>query len=362
MKSLLTIAIVIASSTAFATRSRLNALGNAAHLVDQSTVYANPSHIVGLGESLTLETGATTTSTADANAEGLLIKSFGNAKLGLSLGHKDVNILAIRTNGATAVSTTATTATQQNPLELTYGTKMGDMSVAGTLVYSNYNDKKNSVKENVVSLRAGAQTALWTASVDLGLVNKWEDTSANNDEIKGKTNIIVNGGYNVSPELYAFGVVEMKGYTAKNAGADARDVSETNIEVGAVDSMKKDGNEFFYGASLRSESSKDAKQSDKKVTALKVPVIVGFEADAASWLTLRASVKQTVLVNDSKEENSTSTTSEYSPGTNNTTFAAGAGLKFNKVTVDGTILAGGSQNLNTGSNNLLGQVGLTYAF
>jgi len=69
-----------------------------------------------------------------------------------------------------------------------------------------------------------------------------------------------------------------------------------------------------------------------------------------------------VLINDTKEETGSTTSSEFSPGANNTTFAAGAGLKFNKVTVDGSILAGGKQNIDLGSNNLLGQVGLTYAF
>ena len=274
--------------------------------------------------------------------------------------------MTIRNAGATTVGATANTAMQQNPLELTYGTKMGDMSVAGTLVYSNYNDKKNNIKESTTSLRAGAQTAMWTASVNLGLVNKWEDTSAANDEIKGKTNVIVNAGYNVSPSMYAFGVVEMTGHKATNNTAQAADVDNTNLQVGVVESVKKDGSEFFYGASLRSESYKDAVTSsstdDTKTTAMYVPVIIGFEADAASWLTLRGSVTQKVLINDSKTETNGATTAETSPGVNSTTFAAGAGVKFNKITLDGSLLASGSQDINLGANKLLGQVGLTYTF
>ena len=74
------------------------------------------------------------------------------------------------------------------------------------------------------------------------------------------------------------------------------------------------------------------------------------EADAASWLTLRGSVTQTVLLDTSKVETTpvaAGTDSEFAPGTNNTTVAFGAGLKFNKVTVDGALLAAGSQTLNT---------------
>jgi len=359
MKSLLTIAIIIASSTAFATRSRLNALGNPAHLVEQATVYGNPSDIVGLSESLTLETGATSTSGTATSAEGMLIKSFGEAKVGIALGHKDVNVNDLRT---TLVPTTVT-VTQQNPIELTYGTKMGDMSVAGTLVYSNYNNKKADEKENTMSVRAGAQTALWTASVDLGLANKW---TSGTTEVKGKTNLVVGGGYNVSPELYVYGSYSMLGAKKSSGSTQDNDLDKNVIQAGAVTSLKKDGNEFFYGASLVNTVVKDAKTSlstdDTKTTALTLPVIIGFEADAASWLTLRGSVTQTVLINDTKEETGSTTSSEFSPGANNTTFAAGAGLKFNKVTVDGSILAGGKQNIDLGSNNLLGQVGLTYAF
>ena len=98
------------------------------------------------------------------------------------------------------------------------------------------------------------------------------------------------------------------------------------------------------------------------MTTMQLPFVIGLEADAASWLTLRGSVTQTVLINDEKTTNGPTTVSDLSPGANNTNFSAGAGLKFASVTLDGTLFkaVGGSQTVN--SANLLAQVGLTYNF
>ena len=159
MKSLLTLVLVLASTSAFATRARINALGNAAHLVDASTVYGNPSDMMTLtGDSLTIESGKTfttagapdaiNTTTIGGGAEGLLIRSMGDAKFALSLGHQDAALFSSR-NDAKARNAAVATIHQQNPLEVSYGMKTGDMSVAGTLVYSKFENKKSGSEQKV---------------------------------------------------------------------------------------------------------------------------------------------------------------------------------------------------------------------
>ncbi len=376
MKKLLTLALVLSSATAFATRSRISALGNSPHLVDVATVYANPSDMMVVGDTLTIESGKTYstaagpdaigTTTLGGGAEGLLIRSMGDSKFALSLGHADANIFAMRSDAKTRNATVATVR-QQNPIELSYGMKAGDMAFAGTLIYSNFESKKVGAeqKENSMGLKAGMTAGALKVSAAITLADKWENgTGATLNDYKGKTSISATAGYDVMSDLYVYGGLSTGGYKATVATADALDYEKMSMKVGAVSKIKKDATEFFYGAGLTysSEKEKATAGSENTIKETHLPLIIGLEAEANSWLVLRGSVTQNLLlVDSSKDETAPSTTnSETNPGLNSTTLAAGAGLKFNKVRLDGSILAAGSQVLN--SANLLGQVGLTYAF
>lgn len=366
MKKLLTLAIVLASTSAFATRARVTALGGAAHIKDTATVYTNPADIFVVSDSLTIESGATdvvpggVASTVDGT-EALLIRSAGDAKWALSLGHDDARSFAQRAEAQDNAATTAIVA-QQNPVELSYGMKTGDMAWAGTLVYSNFNDKAADVKESTTSLKFGVNASAWDASINLGLADKWED-GTNSDEFKGKSNIVARGGYWLSSDMYMHGLVGMTGYELTDNNTVASEMKKTEIQLGAINTMKNDGNEFFWGASLLSVNDKDdaTAANGLKSTSLHLPLVIGLEANAASWLTLRGSVTQNVLIQDDKEENATNTTAETAPGVNSTKFAAGAGLKLGKLALDGSILAG-AVNQTIDADNLLGTVGMTYSF
>lgn len=368
MKSLLTLAIVLASTSAFATRARLSSLGNAPHLVDSASVYSKPTDIFAVSDSLTIESGNTTatpgTTAAGANAEALLIRSAGDAKWALSLGHRDARSYAQRSAADTA---TTVILSQQNPFELTYGMKTGDMAWAGTLVYSNSNDKQNEIKETTTSLKFGAATSTWDATVDLGLADKWESGKAINDEFKGKSNVAVRGGMWVSSDLYAYADVAMGGWEVMDNSAVTSEMKTTDIQVGAINTMKNDGNEFFWGAGLASSQSKDSKGLEEKTNDLMLPFIIGVEANASSWLTLRGSVTQNVMIQNEKTEDTTGTTAETAPGLNSTVASIGAGLKLGKLVVDGSLeglttdnTGAATQKLN--GNSVLTTVGMTYAF
>ncbi len=381
MKQLLVIAIALASTNAFASRARVQSLGNSAHITDTQSVYSNPAKMFLMGDFVNLESGAQTTTTQNANAEGLLVRSMGDAKAGLSLGHKSENasafgLRALLVGGAGApLATMNVLVEQQNPLELSYGMKSGDMTWAGTFVYSNYNDKVTDAKENSMGVRLGALTGAWDFSLGLGLLNTVKGKSAvtiapagvtTGDEIefKGTIGVSAFAGYTMG-SLYTFGEVVLAGAKMENTttATEMAKVDSTQITIGAVESVKKDGNEFFYGVSLVSSDLKN-KTADEKTTSLSLPVIVGLEAEATSWMVLRGSLTQTVLINNSKETDTTGTTAETSPGLNNTVAAIGAGLKFNKVTVDGSLqgLTGTAANQQLDGNDLLTTVGLTYVF
>lgn len=375
MKQLLVIALALVSTNAFASRARVTSLGNSTHIVDTQSIFLNPAKMFLMGDFVSLESGKTATNNAGTigtnpndNAEGTLVRSMGDAKWALALGHKSENASMFGLRNMLAATVAANSKfEQQNPVEFSYGMKSGDMTWAATLVYSNYNDKKNEIKEDSAGVRFGMLMGAWDIHAGVGLSSNVKDKTAAGGtgvNFKGTGSYSVYAGYSME-NLYTFGEVTLAGakMESQTSGAELAKVDAQRITLGVVDSNKKDGNEFFYGAKLASFTQKE-KVADQKTTTLSLPVIVGLEAEATSWMTLRGSLTQTVILSDSKVETGSTVNSEFAPGANNTVAAIGAGLKFNKITVDGSLegLTGGAANQNLNGNTLLSTVGLTYMF
>lgn len=378
MKQLLVIAIALASTTAFASRARVTSLGNSAHITDTQSIFSNPAKMFLMSDFVSLESGKTATNNAGTiganpndNAEGTLVRTMGDAKVGLALGHKSENasMFGLR-NMLAATAGASSKFEQQNPVEFSYGMKSGDMTWAATLVYSNYNDKKNEVKEDSAGLRLGLLMGAWDMAAGIGLSSNVKDkTAAGNTgvDFKGTGSYSLNAGYAMG-NLYTFGELTIAGakMNSQANGAELAKVEAQRITVGVVDSNKKDGNEFFYGARLVSFNQKNKTAPEEKTTTLTLPVIVGLEAEATSWLTLRGSLTQNVMIQNQKQETTPADPAdfEFAPGANSTVAAIGAGLKFNKITVDGSLegLTGGAATQDLNGNTLLSTVGLTYMF
>jgi hypothetical protein len=352
MKNLLTIAIVLCTVNAFATRSRDASLGGSIHLED----FYSPENLFTTGDILRIESGITNVTTVtgvNSGSEGTLRKSVGEGKIGLSLGHAESTIFANR-----AASGVATIVPQQNELNLSYGFKLADLTLGAGLLYSNYENKISTEKESSSGVKLGVMNSAFYTNATIVTGDSYEKGAS---IYKGTTGFNLTGGYNLTNSMSVHANIVSSGYKV-NDGA-LKDVSSTNVAVKFVETIQKDGNDFFYGAGL-STTSLAEKKADTKDTTMNLPVIIGLEANASSWLKLRASVAQDVLISDSKTTAPAGTTAEKSPGKNTTAFAAGAGLTFNKVVIDGSIMTGvanaGSQNINSG--DLLANVGLTYNF
>ena len=379
MKQLLVIAIALASATAQANTARLTALGNSAHLIDVQTVYTNPADIFSLGgDYVAFESGATNAAGAQqglgATAKGMIVRTMGDAKLGLSLGNRSTTLrstaAALGTQvGAAGLNTAAGLQIgQQNPLELTYGAKAGDMNWAGTLVYSNLNNKVTEAKESTTGVRFGARAGNWDASVRLGLADTVQTLA--DGKYTGTMSLAVSGGYWMD-SIYWFGNVRTAGYKTENAASvEQAKGTLTQLSVGALTTMKKDGTEVFYSAQLASNESKlddSVGTTGGKISTLALPLQIGVEAEANSWLTLRGSVSSNVqLINNSKisPQSGAAATTDLAPGNDNINFAAGVGLKLNKVTVDASLFTanGAGTNANITTDNMLANVGMSYWF
>ncbi|HEY8270114.1 MAG TPA: hypothetical protein VIG33_04450 [Pseudobdellovibrionaceae bacterium] len=370
MKKLLIIAAVtLASGGAFASKARLQALGSSAHLVDVQTMFNNPSDITLMGDMATFEMGTNgpftyTPPSGNAanltNHEGGLIRAHGDARWGFYLGHKSPTVALSRSNAWTGGGTILN---EENPIEVFYAQK-ADLSWGASWFYSNSDKKATKLKQDTMGVRVGARSGAWDASLNVGLSNNAKDESnaASIKEIKGSSAMKLAGGYTMDT-LYFYGNYGMSGFKATAASTDTADVSGSQLTLGVVDTIKGEGRDFFYGVSYHMDSYKQKVGTEQKSEATYLPVVIGVEGEATSWMTLRASVTQNVILGTIKDEIGLVTgaaLAETNTWNDSTTVAAGAGLKFNKFTLDGTLGAANGGVVNT--TNLLANASLTYLF
>ena len=353
-KTLLIAALTLAAAPAMASKARLAALNFAGHLEDIQDVFANPSKAANYGEWLTFEFGTTpstnATAAADPKAEGGFSRAMGNANYGFYLGHHSTWITAARQAAYLA---------PDNTVNLFYGSKAGEMAWGAGLEYSNSNKKSTQQKQSALGLNGGVTMGHWDAALNVGLTNTYNN-DATSTEFKGKTGFDLSGSYTMNTMTFtaAYG---MNGSGKEDvAGTATHDTDISSMSLGVVNSHKKDGADFFYGAKYKMDTTKD-KIPDNKTETTDLPVFAGIEADATSWMVLRASVQQNFLLGTTKVTTAGSG-GEADTTANNTTVNAGAGLKFGKMTIDGTLTAAASNTAALDGNNFLANGSLTYKF
>ncbi len=374
MKKLLVLAAVtLASTSAFATKARLSSLSGSRQLTDVQTIFVNPADLNLMGTWATFETGATNNATggntpattsekAGPFAEAGFARTMGDARWGFYVGHTGVatatRLQAAKSAGVNIGNTTSFPI-EANPLNLFYASKTGDISWGLGLNYSNNDYKTATGKQSAMGLTGGMRMGAVDASLGLGLTDTAQfGTNAGETKWTGKSSADLRGGYAMDA-WYFFGQYAMGGGKAENGGNTQADIENSNINVGFVNSTKVDGGEFFWGASYAMETKNDKKAD--KVETTNLPFVMGIEADAASWLVLRGSITQTVLLSSTKTTpQPPATAGDTATWDNNTKVAAGAGIKFNKFTLDASLAAQTSGNIN--GTDLLTNAGLTYNF
>lgn len=359
MNKLITIAalVAIAAPSAFASKARVEALGSTQGAPnDIQNIFAYPSRVNDFGNAATVEFGSsskdTTGTAANKSAEGGFFRNMGDSVFGIYFGRKSAVYPQLKTLlGTPTVGTTQlTTDGQNNPFELFYGMKMGDVTYGASLTYSNYEDKvfvANKLnKESLLGLRLGAATG----DLDVGLLaglssaaDFYGATAASSvQKYKGKTGLALNVTYTVMSDLLVHGSYGMDGakFDTGVTGATETEAEATSMKLGVESNVKGDGHAFYYGAYYTSTVGKN-KTADFKQETSKLPVYMALEADATSWLVLRASMEQSVLVASAKTATAGTSTAETT-GANDATVAAGLGLRFNKLTMDASLTGANS--------------------
>ncbi len=400
MKKLLLIAALASlSAPAFASKARVTALGNADHLVDPQSAFDNPSHLTLMGDYVTFEAGATTPAATGVvpgtttwaeyyngiatppGAEGGFVRSHGDAKYGAYLGRRSPFTDVARNSFGFL--------RQENPIELQYAMK-GAINWGAALNYSSSDQKSLGQKQSAYGIRLGATADQWEGFAVIGLASTADgaaatrvlnsgdangngiidaatDTTAiaadSSAKYKGTIGFKVGGAYKME-NIRLYAKYYMDGFKYEGASAVFNDlkVEQNQADIGVVDHNKIDGGQWFYGVALQLFNAKKSNSNiDTKVTATYLPFLVGLEYDATSWLTLRGSATQNVLLGSYKQDDGAAGFSDETDTIrNNTKVAAGLGLKFGKWAVDGSWAAQTTGTVNT--TNLMTNLGMTYMF
>ncbi len=365
------VAVAMFATSAMASKARVAALQNATHLSDKTDVLAKPHTATLNGNWAIFEMGATastansgTAGTVSGNAPtqatqalGGFVKQHGDAAFGAYLGNNQPWVNQLRPTGQ---------LTDENPINFFYGAKAGDLNWGAGLGYSN-SDKKTGGKQAATTLIASVASGdMWDANLTFGLANTSSDgvVGAGETKFTGATAYNLNGTYNLDGNNAVELILFNNGGKSETGSTTNYNRTFTQNTVKYVNHSKVDGGEFYYGVGYQMTTDKETQTTtgNGKIETTSMPFTIGVEADANSWLALRASVTQNVLLGSTKSTTGQAgvSTDETRTLANNTTVAAGAGIKWGKVDLDAAL-----QGQNTGTINgssLLANAGLTYKF
>lgn len=361
--------LALLSTNAFASKARVEALGQdsvrgSEYISDARNVFRNPALLNDTKNYLVTEwgTSALSDSSTAPRAEGGFFREAGSFAYGLYLGNN---------NGRDAASRTAAAATylnQDNALDLFFA---GDMGIKwGAKLH--YASSKNQVlsatqtkKNTAFGLGLGVDMGAAQGYLDLDLSDKSTGAAAAGDEWKLKPSYLVGGSYEWSGTTFfaSYSASKYEVKTVTGATSTTATTKDSNITFGA-------GRIMEINPSARIMTDAKVVIGTNQVTAGKtktqnLPVTLGMEADATSWLALRGAVSQDVVLNTTKN-----TAGKKSTDQNSTNVSAGATLNFGNLKVDGVVgTTGASRAAATASeqgvlatDNLMTRVGVTYKF
>lgn len=311
------------------------ALGVVSMPEDEQAIFTNPAKVYAFGDLAVINFGTS------GNAEAGIFRSSGTSKLGLYFNHRSELMNAVRgmSNGGPA---------EQNPFEIVYGMNPGALKWAASLWYADTKPTTTS-RSNSVGLRFGVVADVWEAYAGLGLIGKIDTNDTTS--ARSTTALRLGGQYSLE-NVILYG--DLQSNTGENSVPTK--MSEMAITLGIEDKLKGDTTHFVYGARLINFTQKLGDQGS--ATATKLPLYLGIETEAATWLLLRATFSQSVLINTEKITSQAGAETLNGSNRADSTVAFGAGVKFGKLLIDGSLASDGT----FGFANLMGNLGLSYMF
>jgi hypothetical protein len=392
MKKTLVIAgLAVLSTSAFASKARMAALGQGStsyYLNDSRSVFLNPAALNDTKNYIVTEWGtqAQSDSSTSPRAEGGFFREMGAFSYGLYLGN----------NGDARTASTAF-LDHQNAMDLMLAGDMG-MKWGARLHYANSKDESTTAiarKNSALGLGLGVTHGDMEAYTNITLSDKSEGAAVAGDVWKRKPGFQVGGSYKWSGMTFfadfsstneevtkaAGGITTATVTSSITGAATAHTIGSGNvlthktsdITVGAARILEVNpGSRVITDAKVVISSDEisgdNTAANNGKEKGTRLPVTIGMEVDATSWLTVRGNVHQNVLLGSTKTIDG-----KTKSIANSTTVDAGATLNFGKLKVDGMIgttssagvddsTAGNGKKGTLSTSNLLTRVGVSYWF
>jgi hypothetical protein len=342
--------LAVLSTNAFATKARMEALSQNADrgsffIDDSRNVFRNAAHVNSMKNYVLTEWGQNASATADSpaapRAEGGFFREGGSLAYGVYMGSTFDSQNATRT---TAAQGSTGFLARDNQLDLFVG---GDAGVewGARVSYAKVSNKEvtATVTKETSALGVGLGMLMGDLSAwaNLDLSDKSEGAVVSGDKWEADLGLHLGASYDVS------GMTVFAEYN--KTGSERALVSDTafkpvqedsSIQVGVAKVQEQSStSRYFYSLAYSNSTAedKDTSTSTVEVKTTNLPVTLGFEADATSWLTLRGSVSHNLPLMDKVETKTTGAATTETTSTNTTNVAAGATLNFGKLKVDGTV-------------------------
>jgi len=362
-----TLGLAVLSTSAFASKARLEALGQDANgsqwLDDNRNVFLNPAHLNTHYDWMTLEFGDTDSASAtgqdeaaNPKAEGGMFRNAGNMIYGINFGNESNTSNALRTSAMAA-----DVVHESNNLDLFVA---GDAGVQWgvRLTHHQFEDSTagNDISSTAQRLTAGVVSGNIDAYLNFGLGNKAENGTA---EFNGTSSMDLGVTYNAGDVDYLLRYVSI---AAEDASEN--EYSTTRTWVGAAKTYKlNDKATAFAEAWYRMESTEDDISGSGETKSTYLPVVLGMEVAAKDWLMFRGSITHEVIGTDEDNAGDTETRADT------TVVAAGASLVYGDFQIDGLISNDSNGDGTVGANTeaglgtlrtdaLMSRVSMTYKF
>jgi len=379
--------LAVLSTNAFASKARVEALNQdsvrgSEYISDSRNIFRNPAHLNTMSNYIITEWGTASTFDTQAapRAEGGFFRETGAFNYGIYLGNNG-SVLNPNLTNVTAPSafTTPSFLRQDNAIDLFFAGDMG-LQWGAKVHYAGSDDESvagNKRENDALGIGLGIASGAFDAYVDFTI----KDKSTGNTAVAGTTPVTVAGlasdEFEVKPSFIAGGsytwnaTTFFANYERNKAEQRLNNVNSTfksdaiNVGAGRIWDINPTAKVFTDAKVVLASTESPT----PKLKSQRLPVTIGMEAEATSWLTLRGAVTQNFILG--KEETSVGGAARERTIANSTNVSAGATLNFGKLKVDGVIgNTGGSRATGTvgqeqgvlTTDNLLTRVGVTYMF
>jgi hypothetical protein len=320
--------LAVLSTGAFATKARMTALNQDAsfgsfYMDDERNAFRSAGAFSGNYVYLEHGTSADAAGGVAGSAEGGFFREGGSLSYGLYLNSDTYNNL---TESATPVESGRADFFVSGNSGMKWGARVG---------YTSLVREANNIDVSAFDFSVNA---------DLGGANVWFTMVPGVETLTGvetEADMRLGATYGMGDHtLFA---------EYDSEGGDKDDDAQTTLVVGAARTHSTDSGMWFYDISYNMVTAVGYQDGTDRTS---LPVTFGFETKATSWLTWRASIKQSLM--GALDANGSETLART------TNLGVGASLTWGSLRIDGTVNSLAGANL--GTNDFMSNVSAVYNF